>query len=296
MKRVLRKAVELASPLLYEKFFFGSRGASWAGRKCAVSITFDVEYARDAKALKRTAELLDSYSVKGSFACIGKLVEQFPREHALIADEGHEIMNHTYSHPNHDVLNPAEFFNRLPREKQEWEIAEFEKTSRKILGVKPVGFRAPHFGDLNSQSAYEILEKRGYAYSSSTVLTKTKAKGLPFNPSRKNFLKPGFGKNAFELAELPVMTCPKHYYSVFDSFHCFRTSPPAHAREGEFHGLFSKTLEMALAHGFPAVYYFDPSDVAGKKDFEKSLETLSSKKKDAWIATCGQIANELRTK
>ncbi|MEM4255203.1 MAG: polysaccharide deacetylase family protein [Candidatus Norongarragalinales archaeon] len=288
MKRFFRKAVEMASPLLYEKFFLGSRGVSWAGRKCAVSITFDVEYAKDAKALRETAELLDSFSIKGSFACIGKLVEQFPREHALLADEEHEIVNHTYSHPNHDVLNPREFFNALPAQKQEFEIAEFEKTSRKFLGVAPVGFRAPHFGDLNVRGAYEILEKRGYLYSSSTVLTKTKNKGLPFSPSRKNFLKPAYGESAFKIIELPVMTCPKHFYSVFDSFHCFRTVPPAHVEKGEFFNLFEQSFNIAFRKGIHANYYFDPRDVVGNKDFARSLEFL--KGKDAWIATNSAVA------
>ena len=295
MKRFLRKAVEIASPLLYKKFFLGARGMSWAGRSCAVSITFDVEYARDAQSLARAVEVLDSFDFKGSFACIGKLVEQFPRQHALVADEGHEIVNHTYSHPNHDELNPREFFNRLPRERQEWEIAEFERVSRKILDVTPVGFRAPHFGDLNSQGAYEILEKRGYAYSSSTVLTKTGAKGLPFNPSRKHYLKPGFGENAFGVLELPVMTCPKHYYSVFDSFHCFRTAPPAHS-PGEFPDLFKKSVLISKKYNIPATFYFDPYDVVRLKEFERCLEFLSQQKGDVWVAKSCDVAEYFASK
>ena len=163
MKRLLRKAVEWASPLLYNRFFSGAREAvEWkGGKKCAVSVTFDVEYDRDARALRKTIQLLNSYEVQGSFACIGRLVEQFPKEHRLIADEGHEVVNHTFSHPNHDILNPRQFFNKLSPQEMEFEIAEFEKTSKNILGVMPKGFRAPHFGDLNSAGAYEILEKRG---------------------------------------------------------------------------------------------------------------------------------------
>lgn len=296
MKRFLRKAVEFASPLLYQKFFAGSQKSrvSWNGRESAVSITFDVEYDRDARALKQTAELLGSFGIKGSFACIGKLVEQFPREHNSIVDSGHEIVNHSYSHPNHDVLNPEKFFNKLSPQEQDFEISEFERVSSKILDVEPEGFRAPHFGDLNSQSAYEILEKKGYLYSSSTVLTKTRAGGMPFHPSKQNFLHAGVGLSAFQLLELPVMTCPKHYYSVFDSYHCFRTAPPVHSKEGEFAELFKKAVETGLKRGIPVVFYFDPSDMMGKKekDFENALEFLSSqeKQKRVWVATCAEIA------
>ena len=290
MKRVMRKLVEVASPLLYSRFFAGGqKGFSWSGgKKFAVSITFDVEYDRDARDLRKTIDLLDSYDVKSSFAVIGKLVEQFPREHKLVADDGHEIVNHTYSHPNHDVINPNEFLNRLPPERQEWEIAEFERVSETLLGVKPVGFRAPHFGDLNSAEAYGILEKRGYLYSSSTLLTKTKAKGMPFFPSRENFLSPAIGEKAFPMVELPAMTCPTHYYPVFDSFHCFRTTPPAHPGEGEFYDIFVKAVELAAKHGIHANFYFDPSDVVDKSDFESALEFLSNSK--AWVATNEQVA------
>lgn len=289
MKRILRKAVEVASPLLYSRFYSKQKpGFSWKGKQAGASITFDVEYARDAQVLRKTVELLESYEIRGSFACIGKLVEQFPKEHKVIVDAGHEVMNHTYAHPNHDILNPGEFFNKLSREKQEFEISQFEKTSEKILGVKPVGFRAPHFGDLNSRDCYEILEKRGYLYSSSTVLTKTHANGMPFFPWKENYLHPS-NEFGFSVLELPVATCPKHYYSVFDSYHCYRTTPPVHGGEGEFYSLFKQALGLARAHGTYANFYFDPSDVVGRKDFEDSLEFLSSEK-EFWTAACEDIA------
>lgn len=295
LKKAVRKAVEFASPLLYKKFFYGHRKSSLNGKQAVVSITFDVEFERDVKALPKAVELLDSYGIDGSFACIGRLVEQFPREHALLTESGHEIVNHTYSHPSHEVLNPNEFFNRLSREKQETEIAEFERVSKRILNVVPKGFRAPHFGDLNSKEAYEILEKRGYLYSSSTVLTKTGAKGMPFFPSKSNFLKPSAANSSdsFKVLELPVMTCPKHYYSVFDSFHCYRSNPPVHPHDGEFFALFEKSLAMAMRKGLYACYYFDPSDVAGRKDFSQSLELLSSNE-NVWVATCEEAAEYFR--
>ena len=292
MKSLLRGALSLASPLLYKRFY-EKNSSSWKGKKFAVSITFDVEYSRDAEVLKSTVDLLNSYSIKGSFACIGKLVEKFPSQHELIADNGHEVVNHTYSHPNHDVLNPNAFFNRISAAEQEKEIVEFERTSESILGVKPVGFRAPHFGDLNSAEAYSILEKRGYLYSSSTVLTKTKAGGMPFIPSKSDFNSPAKG-GGYNLVELPVMTCPSHYYAVFDSYHCYRSNPPAHAEPGQFSHSFSKSLDYAEENGVFANYYFDPYDVVSKKDFADALDLL--KQKDCWVATNAEVARFFKDK
>jgi len=269
MKRVLRKAVELASPLLYEKFFFGSRGASWAGRKCAVSITFDVEYARDAKALKRTAELLDSYSVKGSFACIGKLVEQFPREHALIADEGHEIMNHTYSHPNHDVLNPAEFFNRLPREKQEWEIAEFEKTSKKNPRSKAGRLSRAAFRRLEFAKRLRNPRKARLRLFLFDGFDQNESKGLAFQSIPEKLLEAGLRKKRIRTRGTACHDLPQALLQRF-RFVPLLQDFSAGARQGR---RISRFVLKNFGNGFGARFsrglLLRPERRGGKKGFRK---------------------------
>ncbi|MBI5036467.1 polysaccharide deacetylase family protein [Candidatus Micrarchaeota archaeon] len=282
LKRIARKGIEITSPLMYSAYF--RKHGSWNGKRAAFTLSFDVDYPSDVKALPKLLEVLDCYQMPASFACVGKWVEHFPRQHQQILEKNHEIINHTYSHPNNDLLNPKKF-NSLSERQQEDEVAFFEEISSDILGVKPSGFRAPHFGELNCQSVYGILEKRGYKYSSSTALTSTSSGGAPYRPSRKDFRQPD--PDGYELVELPVFTCPEHYFSVFDTYHAYHTG--AHVKPGDFSRLFFKMLNLGLKYGAHVNTYFDPRDVAENKEFESSLRLL--KGYDYWIAKCGEVAD-----
>jgi peptidoglycan/xylan/chitin deacetylase (PgdA/CDA1 family) len=71
---------------------------------------------------------------------IGKRVEQFPEIARRIVAEGHEVGNHTYSHPAN-----------LPKENWEQVRQEIEKCSEaieRVTGVRPKLFRPPR-GFLN---------------------------------------------------------------------------------------------------------------------------------------------------
>jgi peptidoglycan-N-acetylglucosamine deacetylase len=84
-----------------------------------------------------THELLDVLSrhqVKATFCVLGKQVEQYPETLKSIVAEGHEVVNHSYSHPQMIWKSPA--FIR----------SEIQKTDRLLheLGVKgDINFRPP---------------------------------------------------------------------------------------------------------------------------------------------------------
>jgi len=296
IKRIARKtargAVALAAPLLFKRYFvqggLASKRFNWKGKRAAATISFDLDYPEDVQCVPALLEQLEPFGFRASFACVGRWVEAFPRVHEKIVDARCEIINHTLTHPNNELLNPNEFFNKLGAREQESEIAGFERVCKKVLGVTPRGFRAPHFGSLNSQSVYEILARRGYLYSSSTNLTRTASRGFPYAPSKKDFRKKT--PPCYDLLELPLMSCPRHYFSVFDSWHCFRASPPAHHRKGEFSQVFKEAIDVARRYGVYANFYFDPRDVAGTREFERALGFLGERKKDLWVAPSAEIA------
>ena len=70
----------------------------WHGRRDtdAVALTFDDGPSRDTE---RILDLLGEHNVTASFFMIGRQVESFPGIAQRVLAEGHEVGNHSYSHP-----------------------------------------------------------------------------------------------------------------------------------------------------------------------------------------------------
>ena len=115
--------------------------------KPIVSLSFDCDLPEDINALPKILRLLSDYKFKTSFACIGKWIEKYVDLHLRIIAEGHEIINHTYSHPNNETFNPNQRFNLITYEEREEEIIRCHEAINKLLNYTPIGFRVPHFGN-----------------------------------------------------------------------------------------------------------------------------------------------------
>src|SRR5947207_1147542 len=63
----------------------------------------------------RILELLDKYSVKGTFFILGWVAEKFPHLSRQIALSGHEIGCHGYAHQRLHHLTPSQFRDDLRR-------------------------------------------------------------------------------------------------------------------------------------------------------------------------------------
>lgn len=242
----------------------------------------------DYEKLPLLLDMLKEFKVKATFGIIGKWLEAEPEIHKRMVAEGHEIMNHTYSHPNNEVFHPNEYFNQLTPEQQAKQITDCHETIKKILGVTPVGFRTPHFGDLHTPFVYAVLEKLGYQYSSSIIMTKTKSKGRPYYPSKKDYLLPGKEDNASKVLEIPVISCPEHYVPAIDSVHCIRQAEPAHPGK-EFVKIVSRTINMSAKQGIPAIFDFGPQDVGSLKEFQEILEQTVLDERTR-VMNCGALA------
>jgi peptidoglycan/xylan/chitin deacetylase (PgdA/CDA1 family) len=70
----------------------------WHGRRDtrSVALTFDDGPSEDTE---RVLDLLDRLDLRAAFFMIGRHVERFPRVARSVAERGHEIGNHSYSHP-----------------------------------------------------------------------------------------------------------------------------------------------------------------------------------------------------
>lgn len=84
----------------------------------------------------RLLDLLDRYDAKAIFFMIGEKVRKHPDLALEVLRRGHEIGNHTQTHPQ------ASFWCASPRRTRQ-EIEACQKTLFEVTGVMPVWFRAP---------------------------------------------------------------------------------------------------------------------------------------------------------
>ncbi len=106
----------------------------WRGsiNKKEVALTFDD--GPSPKTTEKILKILRDNHIHATFFVIGKNAERFPKLLKEISDEGNEIGNHSYSHPNSLLLSPS---------KLRQELSKTDKIITKITGKKPKFFRPP---------------------------------------------------------------------------------------------------------------------------------------------------------
>lgn len=91
-------------------------------------------------------EILSEYNAKATFFVIGKNAEKYPELIRLEKENGHEIGNHTYSHPELRKISPEQFME---------EISKTQEILKNITGEYPILFRPPG-GYLNNSIVDKI--------------------------------------------------------------------------------------------------------------------------------------------
>ncbi len=116
-------------------------------------------------------DLLDQFSVKGTFFVLGWVAHRHPALVRQIASRGHEIGCHSYAHRLVYELTPAVF-----RE----DTLRAIKAISDATGVEPVLYRAPSYS-ITSQSlwALDVLAGCGFTYDSSIYPISHDRYGMP---------------------------------------------------------------------------------------------------------------------
>lgn len=111
-------------------------------------------------ATERLLRMFDRYQVKATFFILGSVAERSPELIEKIAQDGHEIASHGWSHRLVTELAPDQFADELVR------TADLLQCQ---TGKRPSGFRAPQWSLCRKRTpwAFEILAQQGYAYDSS---------------------------------------------------------------------------------------------------------------------------------
>jgi peptidoglycan-N-acetylglucosamine deacetylase len=112
--------------------FFGGLTASVETEQKVVALTFD---DGPTKSVDQLLPLLEKYNAKATFFLIGKDIEKHPEEAKKLAEAGHQIGNHTYSH-NRMVLKSSSFIKE--------EIETTDELIRKSGYKGEIDFRPPY--------------------------------------------------------------------------------------------------------------------------------------------------------
>lgn len=183
-----------------------------------------VQHTIMKNALPRFEELLNEWDIKATFFVVGKelnRLEETQIQLKRMAENGHEIANHTYNHPYN--------LNQLSENAIEEEIRLAHQAVIDIIGddYAPVGFRAP--GYFMGSKLCKVLENLSYRYDSSmfpsppyymakaavmggmlmrgrrsgAVLADPRGLSAPIDPYRPDVDTP-WNKGSSALIELPV--------------------------------------------------------------------------------------------
>jgi peptidoglycan-N-acetylglucosamine deacetylase len=121
-----------------------------------IALTFD-----DGPDAQYTPQILDALreaDVHATFFIIGANGEQHSDLLRRIVDEGHELGNHTFTHPNVSLISPAQF---------ELELSATERLLASAVGRHTLLFRAPYAEDSEPETIdqvrpVELASGRGY--------------------------------------------------------------------------------------------------------------------------------------
>lgn len=118
-----------------------------------ISVTFDASWGGDKT--MAILDLLDEYDAKATFFLVGIWVDKYPELVQAIHERGHEIGNHSDSHP---------YMTQISESKMRQELDGMSDKIETLIGERPTLFRPP-YGDYNNKvvtvsrdEGYEVVQ------------------------------------------------------------------------------------------------------------------------------------------
>lgn len=104
-------------------------------------ISFSFDAAWGAEDTEQLIEIFDKYNIKVTFFVVGDWVDRYPEQVKALHDAGHEIQNHSDSHPHLTNLSKDNIIK---------EITACNDKIEAITGVRPTLMRPP-YGDYDNK-------------------------------------------------------------------------------------------------------------------------------------------------
>ena len=112
-----------------------------------IAISFDAAWG--AEDFNRIMEILDKHEIKTTFFMTGEWVEKYPECVKILVEKGHDLGNHSASHPD---------MTKLTKEKQKEQILSVHNQVKELTGYEMELFRPP-YGAYNNdviRTCYEV--------------------------------------------------------------------------------------------------------------------------------------------
>lgn len=114
--------------------------------KKQIAISFDAAWGNDDT--ETIINILSEYNVPATFFVVGAWVDKYPDSVKQLSDAGHQVQNHSNTHPNMPQLSTSQMLN---------EINCCNEKIAKITGVTPTLFRCP-YGDYNNATIDAVTD------------------------------------------------------------------------------------------------------------------------------------------
>jgi polysaccharide deacetylase family protein (PEP-CTERM system associated) len=210
-------------------------------REHAPPARWDLYPRRAADSTRRLLEMLARRKTLATFFVLGWVAE---REKALvreIAEAGHELASHGYSHAEITDLEPWQFRADIARARSAIEDA---------AGVRVVGYRAPSFSVVKRTLwALELLVEEGYRYDASVFPIRHDRYGIPDAPRIPHVVRTPSGS----IVEVPPATARLFGQNV-------PVAGGGYLRQLPF-GVVRWGLRQMERDGLPAVVYLHPWEI-----------------------------------
>lgn len=126
-------------------------------RDGSVNFVDQMERQYEAKAgVKRILRILRAHGVKATFPTCGLTAEWYPELIAAVAEDGHEVAGHSYSHW---------LMHQFSREEAQAEIERTTEAIERATGRRPLGWRSPMYS--TTGETLELLAEAGYLWDAS---------------------------------------------------------------------------------------------------------------------------------
>lgn len=232
-------------------------------------LSFDCDTPEDIEVAWDVHQRLREFGICASYAVPGELLARGASVYRRIAETGAEFLNHggrshTYFDTDLGRYRSNFFYDQQSLDVLEADIVHGDRLVTEVIGMKPEGFRTPHFGTFQRSEQllflHRLLARLGYRFSSST----TPLAGLRFGPA---FTKLG-------LMEFPVSGQGDDPLSILDSWGCFHA--PDRVLTPEDYRRKALLLAQHLDRS-PGLlnFYADPCHIAHEPIFFETMRELA---------------------